>query len=98
MAIFPCAVQYIIYKIFIDLFMYSCTESPSLCGRGFSLAVVPGGLLSSFVVHGLLIVVTSLAVEYGLWGGWAAVVSVQGLSSCGSWVLEHRFHSCGAGA
>ena len=65
--------------------------------EGFSLAVVPGGC-SLAVVRGLLIVVTSLAVEHGLWGGWAAVVSAQGLSSCGSWVLERRLRSCGAGA
>ena len=43
------------FKILVYLFMYGGTESPSLC-EGFSLVVV----------RGLLIVVTSLAVEHGL--------------------------------
>ena len=42
------------------------------------------------VVSGLLIVVASLVVEHRLKGTQASVVGVHGLSSCGSWVLEHR--------
>ena len=29
-------------------------------------------------------------------GAWASVVVARGLSSCGSWALEHRLSSCGA--
>ena len=34
----------------------------------------------------------------GAWalGAWASVVVARGLSSCGSWALEHRLSSCGA--
>ena len=28
-------------------------------------------------------------------GTWASVVVARGLSSCGSWALEHRLSSCG---
>ena len=31
-------------------------------------------------------------------GMWASVVVARGLSSCGSWALEHRLSSCGARA
>ena len=31
-------------------------------------------------------------------GAQASVVVVLGLSSCGSWALEHRLSSCGTGA
>ena len=36
----------------------------------------------------------------GTWalGAWASVVAAHGLSSCGSWALEHRLSSCGAWA
>jgi len=44
------------------------------------------------MVSGLLIVVASLAVEHGLKGTRASAVGVHGLSSCGSWVLQHRLN------
>ena len=31
-------------------------------------------------------------------GRWTSVGVVRGLSSCGSWALEHRLSSCGARA
>ena len=31
-------------------------------------------------------------------GVWASVVAACGLSSCGSWALEHKLSSCGAWA
>ena len=31
-------------------------------------------------------------------GVWASVVVARGLSSCGSWALEHSLNSCGARA
>ena len=49
-------------------------------------------------VHGLLIAVASLAADHGFYGIRASVVVAQGLSSCSSWALEHRFNSCGAWA
>ena len=50
-------------------------------------------------VHGLLTAVASLVAERA-WalGMRASVVVACGLSSCGSWTLEHRLSSCGAWA
>ena len=39
-----------------------------------------------------------LVVEQRLQVMWALVGVVLGLSSCGSWVLEHRLRSCGSWA
>ena len=49
-------------------------------------------------VHRLLIVVAFLC--WGAWalGTWASVVAARGLSSCGSWAVEHRLSHCGAWA
>ena len=55
--------------------------------RGCSLVAIPR----------LLIVVTSLCVERGLWGAWASVVVAHELSSS-SRALEHGLNSCGARA
>ena len=62
----------------------------------FSLVVERGGY-SLVVVHRLLIAVASL-VEHGLWFAQASVAVAHGLSSCGSWALEHRLNICGARA
>ena len=64
--------------------------------RAFS-GCVEQGPLSSFGVR-LLIVVASLVVEHRLQGTRASVVVAYGLSSFGSWALEHRLDSCGAWA
>ena len=58
------------------------------CCAGFSLGVVGGGC-SLVAVPGLLIVVASLVAEHSLWGMRASVAAPPGLSSCGSWALEH---------
>ena len=50
------------------------------------------------MVHWLLIVVASLVADRGLWGTQAPVLVVHGLSSFGSWVLEHKLSSHGAQA
>ena len=42
------------------------------------------GLLFSYGAL-LLIVVASLVAKHGLWGSWASVVPVRGLSSCSLW-------------
>ena len=64
---------------------------------GFSLAVMSGGH-SPVVVCRVLTGVSSRVAELGLKGVQASVVAAQGLSSCGSWALEHRLNSCGAQA
>ena len=42
--------------------------------------------------------VTSLVAEHGLQHIWATVIAACGLSSCGSWFLEHRLSSGGTQA
>ena len=42
--------------------------------------------------------VTSLVAQHRLQGMWASVAAARGLSIYGSWALEHRLSSCGAGA
>ena len=66
------------------------------CAR-LSLAAAGRGC-SLVVVHGLLIVVTSLVAECGLWGLQASVAAARMLSTCHSWALEHRLRICGARA
>lgn len=65
----------------LDLFLTMCLH----CCVGFSLVVV-NGLILLVMGYGLLIAMVSLLVErmccFGSWGSWA---------------LEHRLHSCGAG-
>ena len=51
--------------------------------------------VSLVMAHRLLIVVSSLVVEPRLYGGWASVVVVPGLSSTGSVAVVHRL-SCSA--
>ena len=59
-----------------------------MAGRGYPLVAM----------HGHLVAVASLAVEYGHEGTWASVVAARGLSSCDFRALEHRLNSCGAHA
>ena len=73
------------------------------CARAFSSCVEQGLLFVA--VHRLLIAVASHAAEHGLQvcrlqQMWCvvSVVMVYGLSSCGSWALEHKLSSCGAQA
>ena len=47
---------------------------------------------------GLLIVVASLVAQHGLQGKQTSVIVARGLSSGGSWALEHRLSSCGTQA
>ena len=62
------------------------------CCAGFSLIEVNRGY-SPDVVSGLLMVAVSLVAEHGPWGPRASVAAACGLSSCGSWALEHRVSS-----
>ena len=56
------------------------------CYEGFPLVVASGSY--SVVVRGLLIAVQ------GLWSTWISVAVTRGLSSFGSWALEHKLNSC----
>ena len=64
-----------------------CAWAFSSCGEW--------GLLF-IAVCGLLIVVASLCCGARALGMQASVAVARGLSSCGSWALEHRLSSCGA--
>ena len=61
---------------------------------GFSL-VVESRDYSLVAARELLVAVASLIGDHGLQGTQAAVVWAHGLSSCGSWALEHRLNCCG---
>ena len=52
-------------------------------------------MLLPVVVRRLLVVVACLVSEHGLQGTQASVVTVQGLSRCGSQAVEHRFNGFG---
>ena len=68
-------------KIF---FVYFFLAMPGLrCFEGFSLVAESGDC-------SLLTAVASLVAEYRLQSAQASVVAAHGLSSCGSWALEHR--------
>ena len=73
---------------FLSLFIYLFLAALGLhCYVGFSLVAVSGGY-SLVAVFRLLITVAFLAVGMGS--------RPRGLSSRGSWALEHRLNSCGA--
>ena len=63
------------------------------CWVGFSLVAENGGY-SRVAVHEVLIEVVSLSSEHGLKGAQASAIAAYVLSSCISWVLEHRLNSC----
>ena len=71
----------------VYLFIFGCAESSlpcelfSSCGKqGYSLVSV----------HGLLIAVSCVFVERGLWSTWASFSSCSAeLGSCGRQALEH---------
>ena len=65
------------------------------CHVSSFLAAVSSGY-SLAVTRGLPIMLAPLAVNRGMLGVQASVVAALGLSSCGSWALEHRLSSCGA--
>ena len=73
-------------------FIFGYAGSSLLCE--LSLVVASGGY-SLVAMRGLLIAVASF-LEHRLWSIWASVVAVHGLSSLGSWTLEHRTSSCGS--
>ena len=82
------------YFFFLIYFIYLFLAALGLrcCARAFSSCSERGLLLVP--VHGLLIAVTSLCWGARALGAWASVVAACGLSSFGSWALEHRLSSC----
>ena len=54
------------------------------CWEGFSLVAVQGLSLQWLLI-----------AEDGLSGTQAPLVAAHGLSTCGSWALQHRLSSCG---
>ena len=84
--------------LFLYKFIYLFLTVPGLrCCTGFSLVVGSEGY-SLVVVLRLLTVAASLVAEHRLWSTQASVVVGHGLSSRGSWALEHRLNRCGAQA
>ena len=84
----------LLFNKFIYLFMDAlglccCTRAFFSCSKWGLLFVV---------VRGLLVVVVSLCFGARALGVRASVVVARGLSSCGSWALEHRLSSCGTWA
>ena len=63
-------------------------------GFFFIISLFIFGCAGSSFLRGLLIAVASL-VEHRLQGTWASVVVRRGLSSFGSWALQHRLGSWG---
>ena len=86
----------LLYIFKIILFIYFCCAG-SLLLHGLFSSCSEEGLLFIAVCR-LLIAVASPVAEHRLQGTWASVVVACGLSSCGSWALEHRLSSCGARA
>ena len=73
----------------MHLFIFGCAGS-LLLHRLSLVAVSTGYCLVT--VCGLLIAVASPVVEHESSGPWASVIAAGGLSSCGSWALEHKTH------
>jgi len=65
------------------------------CSVGFPLAVAGGGY-SLVALFGVFIAVASLVADHGFQGAPASEVVIPGVSSCGSWTLEHRLDNCEA--
>ena len=80
---------YFIYLFFSVLGLCYCT--------GFSLVVASGSHSPAMVLR-LPLAVASLVAKHWLLGTRAPVVETPGLSSCGSWALEHRLNICGTQA
>ena len=64
------------------------------CCLGFSLLTASGGC-SLVAMRWFITAVVSPVAEHRFQGVWASVVAACRLSSCGSWVLEHRLNNCG---
>ena len=86
-------ISHCVFKL--NLFIFGCAESSLLHGLFSSCG--KRELLSSCGVQASLCV-ASFAVQHGLEGTESAVAAAPGLSSFGSWALEHRLNSCGAWA
>ena len=83
------------FNLILFIFIFGCVGSLLLC-TGFSLVAASRGY-SSLQCVGFSLGGFSCCKARAL-GVRASVVVALGLSSCGSWALEHRLSSCGAGA
>ena len=79
---------YLIYLFLAVLGLHCCVWAFSSCGGGATLGYGCTGFLLQWL----------LCCRAQALGVWASVVAARGLSSRGSWVLEHRLSSCGAWA
>ena len=83
---------------FLIYFIYLFFSVLGLCYcMGFSLVVASGSHSPAMVLR-FLFAVASLVAKHWLLGTRAPVVETPGLSSCGSWALEHRLNICGTQA
>ena len=87
--------SYFILFLKIYLFLFLAALGLCCCARAFSSCGERGLLFVA--VRGLLIGWLLLLQSSAL-GAWALVVVALGLSSCGSWALEHKLSSCGTRA
>ena len=88
--------------LFYD-FIYLFLAVLGLCHGcvGFSLLAASGLTLTLTLRSSCgdrLLVVASLVAEDEFWGARISVVVAGGLSTCGSWALEHQLNSCEAQA
>ena len=86
-------VPFVFVCLFPFLFIFCCAGSSLLCGLFSSCS--KWGLLSSCIAW------ASHCGGFSCWGVWTVghatvepVVAACGLSSCGSWALEHRLSTC----
>ena len=83
-------VEFFLFKFYVIIFICLLWAVLGLrCCTGFSLVAASRGY-SLFAVHGLSLQRLLLL--------WSMGSGMCGLSSCGSWALEHRLSSCGAQA
>ena len=86
---------FLVYKFIYFIYLFLAVLGLRCCARAFYSCSERGLLFVA--VRGLLIAVASRCRARAL-GAWASVVAARGLSSCGSWALEHRLCSCGTRA
>ena len=90
---FPCFLKFHILFSNVYLFYLTLALLGLHCCVAFSLLAASRGYFLA-VVRGLL-TVAAFPVEHRLWDARASVFAALGISSCGSWVLEHRLNSSG---
>ena len=77
-----------------NIFFFLAVLGPHCCEWDLSLVVVIGASTVHCDIRGTFLILVASLVE----GGQASVAMAHGLSSWGSWALEHRLSRCGAQA